>query len=49
MTPDLQGTNVRLCWKLETLGDTLGHQLVPNIYEEVDELLMSEPGVWSLL
>lgn len=49
MSPDLQDTNVLLCWKLETVGDTLGHQLSLDIYEQADEPLMSEQGVWSLL
>lgn len=31
------------------MGDALGHQLVLDVYEQVDEPLRSELGVWSLL
>ncbi|KAK4832699.1 hypothetical protein QYF61_025160 [Mycteria americana] len=34
MIPDLQDTNVLVCWKLEIMGDTLGHQLALDVYEQ---------------
>lgn len=37
ITPDLQDTNVLLCWKLETKENALQHQLALDAYKQIDE------------
>ena len=49
LTPGVRDANVLLYWKLETMGDAVVHQLVLDVYEQVDDLLRPELGDWSLL